>query len=248
MTKKEENLFRCYFIKEKDDKKKSKAIISSTDEKEFFEKFKRKIKEVEKLKKLFNNKKNADNKKRWKFEKFYDYYSKLIKNSDKESKKYLLSNLEAIYKIRKTINKAIDKAAIKKNKEKQEKPNKKNKIKQIEDIFGLIKKKYNGTKTEGWTSVAKFVAWYLGKSQICYYCKSTLQKIVEFHNSKDHGRYNRGILLEVDRKKDKHYTPANCVLACYYCNNAKSDIFAAKEFEDEIGPAIGRVIVKRVNK
>jgi 5-methylcytosine-specific restriction endonuclease McrA len=41
----------------------------------------------------------------------------------------------------------------------------------------------------------------------------------------------RGFNLEVDRKNPKgKYSPNNCVLACYPCNNAKSDVFSHAEF------------------
>ena len=36
------------------------------------------------------------------------------------------------------------------------------------------------------------------------------------------------------------YSPENCVLACYPCNNAKSDVFSYEEFL-VIGLTIGRV-------
>jgi len=56
----------------------------------------------------------------------------------------------------------------------------------------------------------------------------------------------RGISLEVDRKDGKkEYSPGNCVLACYPCNNAKSDVFSYNEFL-EIGKVISKV-KKRTN-
>jgi hypothetical protein len=55
------------------------------------------------------------------------------------------------------------------------------------------------------------------------------------------GGFNRGFYLEVDRKESKgKYSPRNCVLACYPCNNAKSDIFTYDEFR-KIGEMIGKV-------
>ena len=48
----------------------------------------------------------------------------------------------------------------------------------------------------------------------------------------------RGQRLEVDRRESKEpYSPENCVLACYPCNNAKSDVFSYDEFV-VIGKAI----------
>ena len=40
----------------------------------------------------------------------------------------------------------------------------------------------------------------------------------------------RGVWLEIDRKKPKEsYSEDNCVLACYFCNNDKSDVFESAE-------------------
>ncbi len=51
--------------------------------------------------------------------------------------------------------------------------------------------------------------------------------------------------MEVDRKISKaNYSPENCVLACYPCNNAKSDVFTYEEFI-KIGREIGKVKRKR---
>jgi hypothetical protein len=52
----------------------------------------------------------------------------------------------------------------------------------------------------------------------------------------DHGRINkkrlRGYNLEMDRKNSNYeYTPANCVMCCYWCNNAKTDEFDEKEYQ-----------------
>ena len=47
-------------------------------------------------------------------------------------------------------------------------------------------------------------------------------------------RPNRGLHLEVERKDSKNniYSARNCVLACYFCNNDKSDIFSEQEYRD----------------
>ncbi len=88
-----------------------------------------------------------------------------------------------------------------------------------------------------------FYEWYEkeGKKQqgLCHYCQlpGDTQDIYERHFRA--GR--RGIRLEVDRKDASgRYSPGNCVLACYPCNNAKSDVFSYEEFL-EIGKAIAKV-------
>lgn len=42
------------------------------------------------------------------------------------------------------------------------------------------------------------------------------------------------------------YNPDNCVLACYWCNNAKTDAFTDKEFKP-IGDLIGKTIKSIIN-
>ena len=83
-----------------------------------------------------------------------------------------------------------------------------------------------------------FYKWYIKQYEIqngkCYYCK-TDEKIIstlfekKFHNRK---RTTRGKHLEIERRNstDNLYNAENCVLACYFCNNDKSDIFDESEY------------------
>jgi len=51
----------------------------------------------------------------------------------------------------------------------------------------------------------------------------------------------RGWSLEIDRKNSNlEYSKENCVMSCYWCNNAKTDEFTAEEFA-VIGKAIAMV-------
>ena len=54
----------------------------------------------------------------------------------------------------------------------------------------------------------------------------------------------RGRTLEVDHKDSregyKTNDPENCVLACYACNNAKSDVFTYEEFK-KVGNVIREI-------
>ena len=89
----------------------------------------------------------------------------------------------------------------------------------------------------------KFYNWYRNRfskqKQSCEYCHLPGDTII--HYGKHFRREHRGINLEVDRKNPKgEYKPRNCVLACYPCNNAKSDVFSHNEFL-MIGKVIGRV-------
>lgn len=85
-----------------------------------------------------------------------------------------------------------------------------------------------------------FYVWYHTQAQqqsrLCEYCN--LPGDTEILYRKTFRRGRRGLRLEVDRRdNDGLYSPCNCVLACYPCNNAKSDVFSYEEFKK-----IGRVI------
>ena len=87
-----------------------------------------------------------------------------------------------------------------------------------------------------------FIAWYTKSLKKCHYCGCTEKEIKKFWIlSKSKRKKTRGKSFEIDRKRDEDYSADNCVLACYWCNNAKSDVFSQEEFKP-IGIAIGRVI------
>jgi len=88
-----------------------------------------------------------------------------------------------------------------------------------------------------------FYIWYENRAKeqkgLCEYCHLPGPTSTHYGGSFRKGK--RGLHLEVDRKDaEGRYSPENCVLACYPCNNAKSDVFSYKEFLD-IGKAIGKV-------
>jgi hypothetical protein len=88
-----------------------------------------------------------------------------------------------------------------------------------------------------------FYAWYerrlAEQKGICEYCHLIGDTTKSYGRPFRKGR--RGLHLEVDRKScNGQYSPDNCVLACYPCNNAKSDVFSYEEFL-EIGETIGKV-------
>jgi hypothetical protein len=94
----------------------------------------------------------------------------------------------------------------------------------------------------------KFYDWYNAQferqQQTCYYCCLPGDTKDHFGHWFREGR--RGKRLEVDRIISKDpYSPENCVLACYPCNNAKSDVFTFKEFI-EIGKVINKLKAKRL--
>lgn len=90
------------------------------------------------------------------------------------------------------------------------------------------------------TDAHKFYEWYAAQStkqnHCCYYCH--LPGDTKCYYGKWFRDGRRGQRLEVDRIESKEpYSPDNCVLACYPCNNAKSDVFRYEEFM-EIGKTI----------
>ena len=68
----------------------------------------------------------------------------------------------------------------------------------------------------------------------CYYCHTDEHVIATLLEKKysHRKRLNRGRYLEVERKDatSNKYNSQNCVLACYFCNNDKSDIFNEGEY------------------
>jgi len=94
-----------------------------------------------------------------------------------------------------------------------------------------------------WKESKTFYEWYWETERVqkslCKYCK--LPGNTKIHYGRLFRKDKRGLRLEVDRKDNtKPYSPENCVLACYPCNNAKSDVFSSQEFE-VIGKIIRRI-------
>jgi len=81
----------------------------------------------------------------------------------------------------------------------------------------------------------------------CHYCKITIKQIEELADKKKVFKKNfRGWSLEIDRKDSNfEYTPDNCVMACYWCNNAKTDEFTYNEFK-KVGASIQEIWENRL--
>ena len=93
----------------------------------------------------------------------------------------------------------------------------------------------------------QFYEWHREQGKTCYYCGSEEHKISDLvrcgkdedRNGKENliGIYgsqlqNRGVHLEIERKDSKAniYSPENCVLICYFCNNDKSNVFSYEDY------------------
>lgn len=90
-----------------------------------------------------------------------------------------------------------------------------------------------------------FINWYISKDRgmICEYCQCSILQLLKFSIKRPTRYFTRGHSWEIEHRiPKKGYGDENCALICFYCNNAKSDVFEWKEFEEIIGPAIGTVI------
>ena len=88
-----------------------------------------------------------------------------------------------------------------------------------------------------------FKIWYLAQDKKCSYCNISeedvryivMNGILKSKRFPENGVLKqgkaRGYYLEVDRKDAAlKYSSENCVLACYFCNNDKSDVFDFKSY------------------
>jgi len=87
------------------------------------------------------------------------------------------------------------------------------------------------------------------KTETCAYCGITIHQVTELANNQKLFKKNyRGWSLEIDRKdSNKEYSLENCVMACYWCNNAKTDEFTYEEFK-VVGKAIREIWERRLEK
>jgi hypothetical protein len=125
-----------------------------------------------------------------------------------------------------------------------------NKIDSNDNEFKLIKKlksdfnRRSKNNVNEFENFDEFKNWYLTQEKKCEYCdikEEDVRYIVlngllkskrfPFNGEVKRGRA-RGIYLEVDRKDSSlNYSLKNCELACYFCNNDKSDVFGFDEYK-----------------
>jgi 5-methylcytosine-specific restriction endonuclease McrA len=94
--------------------------------------------------------------------------------------------------------------------------------------------------------------WWEKTPKVCHYCSLPESSLTELQNNPAHinKRYpHRGQSLEIDRKKAwlPYNNIDNLVLACYWCNNAKTDTFTEVEFL-KIGKEIKLIWEQRLNR
>lgn len=101
-------------------------------------------------------------------------------------------------------------------------------------------------------SFVDFKNWYNSQNDCCIYCSlcsfETNRLYNKFPKSTRNGK--RGKNLELDRKDPniKNYSILeNLCLACYWCNNAKTNYFSFEEFKI-IGNAIQQIQIHKLLK
>jgi hypothetical protein len=112
----------------------------------------------------------------------------------------------------------------------------------LRDFINKLKRKWRNHARD-----VSFKDFYeaLAGDQRCHYCGITQDEIDRMYREgrlPTSGRLTRGKPLEVERlaAKESYSSLGNLAWACYWCNNAKSDLFSEEEFKP-IGKAIGDV-------
>jgi len=116
-----------------------------------------------------------------------------------------------------------------------------------------VKRLYNSKTGLKQIDIDVFQKWYDSKKGCCDYCgltsKESLVLFLNYPKATRGGR--RGKRLELDRKNPlvKNYGEDinNLALACYWCNNAKTNYFTYEEFK-KIGEKIKEIQQIRINK
>lgn len=103
--------------------------------------------------------------------------------------------------------------------------------------------------TRGFHSRAELAKWWIAQIKVqdgqCYYCKTPirlLEMLVEaglLRGRRTRGVGIRGPVFELERVNHdtNEYSPDNCALICYYCNNDKSHVYPREEYEKFLAPA-----------
>ena len=116
---------------------------------------------------------------------------------------------------------------------------------------------------KGFDSRDALAQWWLiqlKKQQgCCNYCQTPIRMIEKLidqgvlQGRRTKGEGKRGPFLELERVDHKtgEYSPDNCVLICYYCNNDKSSVYPKDEYVEYLAPAKHRhflVLMKKLEQ
>ena len=119
----------------------------------------------------------------------------------------------------------------------------------LETEFERVKLLYTKKKHQkGFKNKDGLAKWFtdaLKKQDFtCHYCETSIfdiKKLIDndlLKTRKVNKKGRRGPNLEIECKENSlinKYSPENCVLACYYCNNDKSYIFEHSEYKISFG-------------
>jgi len=103
-----------------------------------------------------------------------------------------------------------------------------------------IKALYTEERAKGFKGIIAFYDWYMIHDTIgrCCYCGVHKNDLGSYFDSENNIQYasarQRGKSLEIERivtSPTNEYSPENCRLSCYICNNAKSDFISPKDFK-----------------
>lgn len=96
--------------------------------------------------------------------------------------------------------------------------------------------KQNKTEFKHFKDLKKrgFFEWYQTQIRVCGYCgieEEKLQELFDYDHPHLSTKRGRGRVLELERKDTDSnlYNEENCILACYVCNNHKSDLISEKD-------------------
>jgi hypothetical protein len=108
-----------------------------------------------------------------------------------------------------------------------------------------IGKLFSTKHKPGFQNKYDLINWYEGKITKqdfkCYYCDTSIFDINLLIDANKLKKRKilfgfRGPVLEIDKKNnDSGYTPGNCVLSCYYCNNDKSYTLDSDDYKKNFG-------------
>lgn len=119
----------------------------------------------------------------------------------------------------------------------------------IKELFGSNLKKLKDNYASIFNENFKSAYDDLIKEKECAYCGIHVDQIKALGKNKKLNNKRsdtRGYTLEIDRKlPNLEYSKENCCMACYWCNNAKTDEFSPEEFKP-IARGINEIWNKRL--
>ncbi|MGB7401238.1 MAG: hypothetical protein WA916_01570 [Arcobacter sp.] len=98
-----------------------------------------------------------------------------------------------------------------------------------------VKSRWSKDKEKGFKTITKFYKWYIVQPKTCCYCGVPENLLKNYFSKPNLSKRKRGKRLEIERilthDDNNVYSESNCSLACYVCNNAKSDLITYKDFK-----------------